>query len=128
MVIGSRLKGQIEKGAMPFMHRYLGTPVITLILNILYGINISDSQCGMRIFNKKAIEQIIFNTTGMEFATEQLVEFAKHKFKIQEIPIKFYKNPKGRIPHLRPLKDGCRILKYLFKSKINYYFRKQETL
>lgn len=117
MVIGSRQKGKIEKGAMPFLNRYLGTPVLTSILNILYGTKISDSQCGMRLIKKECLDKIEFKTTGMEFASEIIVEFVKHKFKIIETPISLYKGAEGRIPHLRPWRDGWRHLTYLIKSK-----------
>ena len=82
MVTGSRLKGKIEKGAMPLKNRYLGTPVLTFVLNLLYGTKLSDSQCGMRLIKKECLDKIEFKTTGMEFASELFVEFAKHKFKI----------------------------------------------
>ena len=117
MVTGSRLRGNIEKGAMPFLNRYLGNPVLTFILNFLYGIRISDSQCGMRLMKKECLDQIEFKTTGMEFASELYVEFVKHKFNIVETPISLYKNIEGRIPHLRPWRDGLRHLIYLIKAK-----------
>lgn len=117
MVVGSRLKGNIEKGAMPLKNRYLGTPTLTFILNILYGTKISDSQCGMRLMRKSCLDAIEFKTTGMEFASELLVEFAKHKFKIVETPISLHKDMFNRVPHLRPWRDGWRHLKYLIKTK-----------
>ncbi len=117
MVIGSRLRGKIEKGAMPNMHRYLGTPVLTFVLNLLYGTRITDSQCGMRLMRISKLEQIQFKTTGMEFASEILVEFAKHKFKIKEVPISLNCAPLGRVPHLRAWRDGWRHLTYLIKER-----------
>lgn len=119
MVTGSRLRGNIEKGAMPFLNRYLGNPVLTFILNFLYGTKLSDSQCGMRLMKKESLDKINFKTTGMEFASELYVEFAKHKFKIAETPISLHKNIEGRIPHLRPWRDGTRHLIYLIKAKFN---------
>ena len=117
MVTGTRLKGHIEKGAMPNLHRYFGTPALTLALNLLYGTRISDSNCGMRLMKRQCLEEIQFKATGMEFASELFVEFAKHKFKIVETPISLYKDVEGRIPHLRPWRDGWRHLKYLIKTK-----------
>lgn len=117
MVTGSRLRGCIEKGAIPLLNRYLGTPVLTLVMNLLYGTKISDSQCGMRLLKKECLDNIEFKTTGMEFASELFVEFTKHKFKITETPISFHKDVEGRIPHLRPWRDGWRHLKYLIKTK-----------
>lgn len=117
LVMGTRLKGNIHKGAMPFLHRYLGTPVLTIILNLLYGTKISDSQCGMRLMRLSALKQIDFKTTGMEFASEILVQFAKRKFKIKEVPISLHNAYKGRVAHLSPWRDGIRHLKYLFGSR-----------
>ena len=113
MVTGSRLKGKIEKGAMPLKNRYLGTPVLTFVLNLLYGTKLSDSQCGMRLIKKECLDKIEFTATGMEFASELFVEFAKHKFKT----ISLYKDIEGRKPHLRPWRDGFRHLKYLIKAR-----------
>ena len=117
MVTGSRIKGNIEKGAMPFLNRYLGTPTLTLVLNCLYGTKISDSQCGMRLMKKECLDQIEFKATGMEFASELYVEFVKHNFKIIETPISLHKDIEGRIPHLRPWRDGLRHLRYLIKAR-----------
>lgn len=117
MVIGTRLKGKIHKGAMPFLHRYLGTPVLTFILNCLYGTKISDSQCGMRMFKKEALDKIIFTSTGMEFASELLVKFSKHKMQISEIPIELFKDGRGHKGHLNTWRDGFRHLCYLLKEK-----------
>ncbi len=112
MITGTRLKGIIHKGAMPFLHRYLGTPVLTFILNLFYGTKLSDSQCGMRMFKKSCLDNIEFNTTGMEFASELFVTFAKKNYTIKEIPIHLYP-VKGRKSKLNPLRDGLRHLFYL---------------
>ena len=119
MITGTRLRGNIEKGAMPPLHRYLGTPVLTFILNILYGLKITDSQCGMRLMKKSSLDQINFKTTGMEFASELFVEFAKHKFIVKEVKISLLKGPEGRKPHLNPWKDGWRHLTYLIKQRFS---------
>ena len=117
MVTGSRLRGNIEQKAMPFLTRYLGIPVLTIILNLLYNLKLSDSQCGMRLMKKECLDNIEFRTTGMEFASELFVQFAKHNYKIIETPISLHKNPEGRIPHIRPWRDGFRHLKYLIQSR-----------
>lgn len=117
MVTGSRLRGKIQKGAMPFLHRYLGTPVLTIVLNLLYGINVSDSQCGMRMFKRSCLEKIKFETTGMEFASELFVLFAENSLSIKEIPIGYYA-VEGRKSKLNPLRDGFRHLFYLVLHKI----------
>lgn len=119
MVIGTRLKGIIHKGAMPFLHRYLGNPVLTFILNLLFGTRISDSQCGMRMFKKESLERLNLVTTGMEFASELLVKAAWAKFRIVEIPIEFFKDGRSRKPYLRTWRDGWRHLTFLIISKLS---------
>lgn len=118
LVTGTRLKGHIEKGAMAFKTRYFGIPVLTFLLNTLFGTKISDSQCGMRIMKKESLDKINFKSPGMEFASEIFVEFAKHGFKIVETPISLYNDIEGRVSHLRPWRDGFRHLRYLLKAKL----------
>lgn len=119
MVIGTRLKGKINKGSMPFLHRYLGNPVLTFVLNLLFGSNISDSQCGMRIFRKETLNSLDFVTTGMEFASELIVNVIHAKFSVYEIPIEFHKDGRLRRPHLRAWRDGFRHLRFLILAKLN---------
>jgi len=117
MVIGTRLKGKINKGAMPFLHRYLGNPVLTFILNMFFGTRISDSQCGMRMFKKESLDRLNLVTTGMEFASELMVKAAWAKFKIKEIPIEFFKDGRSRKSYLRTWRDGWRHLTFLVIAK-----------
>lgn len=117
MITGTRLKGNVEYGAMPFLNRYFGNPFLTFVLNFLYGTKISDSQCGMRLMKKECLDAIEFKTGGMEFASELYVEFVKHGFNITEVPISLHKDIEGRVPHLRPWRDGLRHLIYLIKAR-----------
>lgn len=118
MVTGTRIKGDIKKGAMPFLHRYLGTPVLTMILNLLYGAGISDVNCGMRMFYREYLDKLTFTAGGMEFASELFVLFAKNNFKIAEIPIALYPVTNGRAPKLNTFRDGFRHLVYLISNFI----------
>jgi len=115
MLTGSRLKGVIEKGAMPLLHRYIGTPFLTFLFNILFNEHISDINCGMRMFKKSCLDKIEFKTTGMEFASELFVQFKKNKFLIMEIPINLYKTT-CRKSKLNPFRDGFRHLVYLMSA------------
>ena len=112
-VIGSRLRGQIEDGAMPLLHRYLGTPVLTWILNRLFGTQISDCNCGMRCIERDLFFRLGVVSPGMEFASEMIVKAAVHGVDITEVPIDFYKDRRNRRPHLRPFHDGWRHLRLL---------------
>ena len=112
-VMGSRIRGTIEKGAMPWLHRYIGNPVLTGILNIMYKSGISDAHCGMRSFKKEAYNRLDLQTTGMEFASEMVIKAAQHKLKITEIPITLHKDGRTRAPHLRSFRDGWRHLRFM---------------
>lgn len=112
-VIGSRLKGTIEPGAMPHLHRYLGTPVLTWILNRLFGTAISDCNCGMRCVERETFFRLGVISPGMEFASEMIVKAAVHGVAVTEVPIDFYKDHRDRRPHLRPFRDGWRHLRLL---------------
>lgn len=117
MVIGSRFRGGIEKGAMPFLHKYLGNPVITILIDILFRTKITDSQCGMRLFKKSDYEKINFTSEGMEFASDIIIEFSKNNMKIVEIPTTLRKDKAGRKPHLRTFPDGYRVIKFILKKR-----------
>jgi glycosyltransferase involved in cell wall biosynthesis len=112
-VIGSRLRGQIEPGAMPPLHRYLGTPVLTWILNRLFGTRISDCNCGMRCIERATFFTLGVVSPGMEFASEMIVKAAVMGVHISEVPIDFYRDRRDRRPHLRPFRDGWRHLRLL---------------
>lgn len=117
MVIGTRLRGKIHQGAMPFLHRYLGTPVLTALVNIFWGLKISDSQCGMRMFKKESLDKLNLVCDGMEFASELLIKAAINKWEICEIPLEFFKDGRNRKPHLNPWRDGLRHLRLILRSK-----------
>ncbi|MCW7459074.1 glycosyltransferase family 2 protein [Leptospira bandrabouensis] len=117
MVIGSRLDGEIHKGAMPFLHRYLGTPVINWIINLLYSkkFKIRDSNSGFRCFRKDKYLSWDIRSKGMEFASELLIKALLHESKMEHVPVSLYPDKEGRIPHLKTWRDGMRhLLRILF--------------
>ena len=95
-VIGNRFKGGIEKGAMPFLHRYLGNPVLSRVGRIFFGVPIHDFHCGMRGFNRDKIRSLNLTTTGMEFASEMIVKASLRQLKIAEIPTTLKKDKRQR--------------------------------
>jgi glycosyltransferase involved in cell wall biosynthesis len=113
LVQGSRLKGTILKGAMPWTHRWFGTPLINLFLRILSDVRVSDSQCGMRAFTREAFRAMGTTSTGMEFASEMLVKAARLRLKIAEVPIRYRPDGRNRPPHLRAFADGWRHLRLI---------------
>lgn len=113
IVIGNRFLGHMQKGAMPFLHKYIGTPVISFLGNKLYKINVGDFNCGLRAIKKEILADLNFKTSGMEFATEMLVKARKNNLVIAEVPINFYKDKRECKPHLKTFRDGLRHLKVL---------------
>ncbi len=110
-VMGSRFKGEIKKNSMPWLHRYIGNPLFTRLLNLLFKTNISDSHCGMRAITREAYERLDLKSEGMEFASEMVIEAARKKLRITEAPITYY-------PRLTPSKlhswgDGWRHLRFM---------------
>jgi glycosyltransferase involved in cell wall biosynthesis len=98
-IMGTRMKGYIEKGAMPKMHRYFGTPVTTFILNFIYGSHYSDIHCGMRAIALNALKRMNLESPSWEYASEMVLKAEKLRLKTAEVPIRFYKDRKGRISH-----------------------------
>ena len=92
LVVGNRFKGNIEKGAMKFLHRYIGTPIISLVARKKYDVNLGDFNCGLRGFDTKKMLETNCTSNGMEFATEMIIKARKNNLKIAEIPINFYKD------------------------------------
>jgi glycosyltransferase involved in cell wall biosynthesis len=100
-VMGSRFHGSIEKGAMPGLHRYFGTPLTTWILNRIYGSRYSDIHCGMRGLTRSAFEHIDLRSQSWEYASEMVLKAARLHLSTAEVPVKFYKDREGRESHHR---------------------------
>jgi len=110
-VIGTRLKGDIKKGSMPWLHRYIGNPILTGILNWLFNTKISDAHCGMRAIAEDAYEKLNIQSQGMEFASEMIIEAARKRLRISEIPIAYY--PRETPSKLHSWGDGWRHLRFM---------------
>jgi hypothetical protein len=113
LVMGSRFRGIIHPGAMPFLHRFLGNPVLTWILNLFFGAGITDAHCGMRGFSRAAIRSLSLRSAGMEFASEMVIRAAQQKLRIGEVPTSLRPDGRGRRPHLRTWRDGWRHLRFM---------------
>lgn len=111
LVIGTRLKGRIEEGAMPALHRYLGNPLLTGILNLLFGAGISDAHSGMRALSREALDRLHLRAGGMEFASEMLIEASRKGLSIEEIPITYHR--RRGTSKLRSFTDGWRHLRFM---------------
>lgn len=113
LVMGNRFKGGIGTDAMPFLHRYLGNPVLSGLGRLFFGGDIGDFHCGLRGFNKAAIDALELSCTGMEFASEMVVKATLFGLRIVEVPTTLQKDGRDRPPHLRTWRDGWRHLRFL---------------
>ena len=98
-VMGSRFRGSIEKGAMPNLHRYFGTPLTTWIVNRIYHSSYSDIHCGMRGLTRSALEKMQLKSQSWEYASEMVLKSARLGLATAEVPVKFYKDREGRLSH-----------------------------
>jgi glycosyltransferase involved in cell wall biosynthesis len=124
-VIGTRFPragGIIDPGAMPWLHRWIGTPVISLIGRTLFGSRLSDFNCGMRAMSRAAYEKLNLRTTGMEFASEMIIKASLFNLRISEVPIHFHKDARSRPPHLRTFRDGWRHLRFMLICSPRWLF------
>jgi hypothetical protein len=90
LVIGSRFEGEIHEGAMPWSHRWIGNPILTGMLNRMFGIEVSDAHCGMRALRRSALPELDLHSTGMEFASEMVFKAFRHDLKVSELPIDYF--------------------------------------
>jgi hypothetical protein len=122
VVIGNRFEGGIDPGAMPMLHRYLGTPVLAFIARLFFGVKCRDTQCGLRGFKREVIQNLGLKTTGMEYASEMLVRAAIAKLKIASVPIRLAKDGRSRAPHLHTWSDGWRHLRFMLLYSPRWLF------
>jgi glycosyltransferase involved in cell wall biosynthesis len=119
MVIGDRMDN-IEPGAMPWLHRYVGNPILTGMLNVFFRAGVRDAHCGMRGLRRDALPRLDLRTTGMEFASEMVVRAAKAGLVIEELPIRYA--PRGGTSKLSSFRDGWRHLRFLLLHSPFYLF------
>ena len=122
LVMGNRFKGTIGPGAMPPLHRYLGTPVLSFIGRLFFRSKIGDFNCGLRGVRRDSVIKLGLQATGMEFATEMIVKAALAKQEIAEVPTNLAKDGRSRPPHLRTWRDGWRHLRFLMLYSPRWLF------
>ena len=128
LAMGSRLRGNIEKGAMPFLHRHLGTPVLTALIRLFFGLRISDCNCGLRAFSKEAFEKLHMVSGGMEFASEMLIKAAFVGLRVEETPVSLARDMRNRHPHLHTWRDGWRHLRFILLMAPHVVFQIPGTI
>jgi glycosyltransferase involved in cell wall biosynthesis len=122
LVVGNRFSGGIDPGAMPRLHRYLGNPVLSWLARTVHRAPVGDFHCGMRAFRRDAFPRMNVRTTGMEFATEMIVNSAKAGLRIAEVPTRLRRDGRDRPPHLRSFRDGWRHLRFILTYGPNYLY------
>ena len=120
LVMGSRFDGKIHGEAMPWLNRHVGNPILTGLLNVLFGVKISDAHCGMRAVRKDALETLDLHSTGMEFASEMVFKAFRRKLQISEIPIDYY--PRVGESKLNRFGDAWRHVKFMLLYSPSWLF------
>src|SRR3954471_22459425 len=119
LVMGDRMDG-IQPGAMPWLHRYIGNPLLSGTLNFFFRTGVRDAHCGMRAFRRDALPALDLRTTGMEFASEMVIRAAKAKLDIRQLPIDYH--PRGGTSKLSSFRDGWRHLRFLLVHSPTHLF------
>jgi len=122
LVMGNRFKGGVAEGAMPFLHRWLGNPVLSFLGRLFFRSDIGDFHSGLRGFRRSPILALDLRTTGMEFASEMVVKAAVQDLRITEVPVTLGPDKRGRPPHLRTWRDGWRHLRFLLLYSPRWLF------
>jgi glycosyltransferase involved in cell wall biosynthesis len=121
MVMGTRLKGNILPGAMPWSHRWIGNPILSGMLRLFFHTRVSDSHCGMRSFTRDAFERMHLRTQGMEFASEIVVNALRESLRIHEVPITYH--PREGVSKLNGLRDAWRHVRFMLVYSPSYLFQ-----
>jgi glycosyltransferase involved in cell wall biosynthesis len=119
LVMGDRMDN-IQPGAMPWLHRYVGNPILSGILNLFFRTGVRDAHCGMRAVRRAALPQLDLRTTGMEFASEMVIRAAKEDLKIEQFPIEYH--PRSGESKLSSFRDGWRHLRFLLVHSPTHLF------
>jgi glycosyltransferase involved in cell wall biosynthesis len=122
LVMGNRFRGGISRQAMPFLHRYLGNPVLTAIGRLFFGSPCGDFHCGMRAIRKDSFQRMDIRSTGMEFASEMVVKASLLRMMVSEVPTTLNPDGRNRPPHLRTWRDGWRHLRFLLMYSPRWLF------
>ncbi|MFQ3216520.1 glycosyltransferase family 2 protein [Paraperlucidibaca sp.] len=122
LVMGNRFLGGIEAGAMPFLHRYLGNPVLSFMGRLFFHVPIGDFHCGLRGFCRASMQALGLRSTGMEFASEMVVKAHLHGLSMCEVPVTLSVDGRSRPPHLNTWADGWRHLKFLLLHSPRWLF------
>lgn len=122
LAMGNRFRGGIHDGAMPFLHRYLGNPVLTALGRLFFHSSCRDFHCGLRAFRKASYQRMDIRSTGMEFASEMVVKASLLQMNVSEVPTTLAPDGRSHPPHLRTWRDGWRHLRFLLMYSPRWLF------
>ena len=125
LVMGCRMPrggGRILPGAMPWMHRWIGNPVLSFLGRLLFRIPVRDFHCGLRAFSRDSIRDVALRTTGMEFASEMVIKASLAGLRIEEVAVTLRPDGRSRPPHLRSWRDGWRHLRFMLLFSPRWLF------
>jgi glycosyltransferase involved in cell wall biosynthesis len=122
LVMGNRLAGGIKPGAMPWMNRWVGTPVLSALGRLFFHCPVADFNCGLRGYSAEAFREMDLRAIGMEFASEMIVKATLLKMQIAEVPTTLSPDGRSRSPHLRPWRDGWRHLRFMLLYSPRWLF------
>jgi glycosyltransferase involved in cell wall biosynthesis len=122
LVVGNRFAGDVDRRSMAWSHRYIGNPLLSGLLRLLFHPQVHDAQSGMRALTRTAFFAMDLRTSGFEFSPEMVVKAAHHHLRMAEIPITVRPDQRDRKPHLRTIPDGWRHLVFILMCSLNYLF------
>jgi glycosyltransferase involved in cell wall biosynthesis len=122
LVMGNRFQGGIAKGAMPWLHKFIGNPILSWFGRLFFKIPIGDFHCGLRGFKTDSIRNLGLTSHGMEFASEMIVKTSLAGLKIAEVPTTLKPDGRSRAPHLRTWRDGWRHMIFLLAASPRWLF------
>ncbi|MBO0727613.1 MAG: glycosyltransferase [Acidimicrobiaceae bacterium] len=115
IVLGDRLGGRIERGAMPWTHRRIGNPLISMTIRRLFLVPLRDSYCGLRLVTRQAHERLRLKASSMEYALEMIVQGSMLGLRFSQVPITLHVDGRDHAPHLQTVRDGYRSFRFLFQ-------------
>ena len=120
LVMGNRLNKMLAPGAMPWAHRFIGTPIISLLLRLFTGTRVTDSQCGIRGIRRESLDRLNLKAPGMEFASEMILKAMRQNLRVTQVDVPYF--PRAGESKLSTFRDGWRHLKFLLVSSPSYVF------
>ena len=122
LVMGDRFAGGISRGAMPFLHRWIGNPILSFLGRVFFKTAVHDFHCGLRAFRRDRVLALDLRSTGMEYATEMVAKSALYRLRVGEVPATLAPDRRDRPPHLRTWRDGWRHLRFMLLYSPRWLF------